>query len=139
MSDGFVAQKIRHIAGLEEAPQNAPPPVTQRPEHGWEVASGQVSRDAEIGPQDRPAVTPEIQISDRSAHPGNLDVHRFRTWGFGGEDPQRAVVGGRPDDLLAPVAEDVGGQGRGGLGAIVGMHAGRGQQPGRGRTLGLSR
>src|SRR2546429_2931007 len=71
-------------------------------------------------PGDRLAVLPVL-------HQGNVrDAGRVG----GGEDPQGPVVRCRPDDLLAPVAEDVRGQGRRGLGAIVGMHAGRGQQPG---------
>src|SRR5216683_668961 len=68
MSDAFATHKISQIAGLEEAPQNARPAVTQRPNHGLEVASGQDASDSRIGEQDRPAAPPEIQISDRSAY-----------------------------------------------------------------------
>src|SRR5690606_30803492 len=48
----------------------------------------------------------------------------------GGVDPQGAVVGGGPDDLFAPVAQDVARQGRGGLGAVVAVHPGGGEQAG---------
>src|ERR1700710_2155278 len=48
----------------------------------------------------------------------------------GGVDPQCPVVRGPPDDLLPPVAEDVGRQRGGGLGAVVRRDAGTGQQAG---------
>ena len=44
-------------------------------------------------------------------------------------DPQRGVVVGAPDDLFAPVTQDVGRQRRRRLGAVVGARAGRGQHP----------
>src|SRR6478752_9484695 len=50
-----------------------------------------------------------------------------------GVDPQGRVVAGRPHDLLVPVAEQVAGDRRGGLGAVVGVDRGPGQQSGVGR------
>ena len=37
-----------------------------------------------------------------------------------GVDAERSVVRLAPDDLLAPIAQQIGGQGRGGLGPVVG-------------------